>query len=111
MRIYRARRADQPKLPKSSLELLNMPAEYKKLDSGEDFLLAAEDVGENEALLVYMSSFGERVLSKSSTWLADGTFKCVPDLSKHMYVVFGAKQDSHVIFPACYCLLSKKKET
>ena len=86
-----------------------MPAEYKKLDSGEDFLLAAEDVGENEALLVYMSSFGERVLSKSSTWLADGTFKCVPDLFKQMYVVFGAKQDSPVIFPACYCLLPNKK--
>ena len=46
-----------------------MPPEYKKLDSGEEFLVAAEDVGENEVLLVFMSSFGERVLKKSSTWL------------------------------------------
>ena len=86
-----------------------MPPEYKKLDSGEDFLVAAEDVGENEVLLVFMSSFGERVLRKSSTWLSDGTFKCVPAHFGQMYVVFGAKQDSPIIFPACYCLLPNKK--
>ena len=64
MRVYRARIADQPKLPKAKNELLDMPDKYRNLDSGERFLVAAEDVGEEEILLVFMSNFGAGILNR-----------------------------------------------
>ena len=108
MKIFRARNSKDEKLPKSVSDLLDMPDKYKKLDSGEDFLLAAEDVGDNEVLLIYMSSFGERILKGSPLWLCDGTFRCVPNEFGQLYVIHGSKENSEHVFPACYCLLPNK---
>ena len=86
-----------------------MPEKYCKLDSGEEFLVAAEEVGEGEVVLVFLSDFGARVMSKSPVWVADGTFKCVPPQFGQLYVVHGSKHDSDKLFPACYCLLPNKQ--
>ena len=109
MKIYRARSSNQPKLPKNNKELLDMPEKYCKLDSGEEFLVAAEEVGEGEVVLVFLSDFGARVMSKSPVWVADGTFKCVPPQFGQLYVVHGSKHNSDKLFPACYCLLPNKQ--
>ena len=57
MKIYRARRdkLGVNTLPKTSQDMLNLPEEYKKLDSGEQFLVSAEMVDDEHVSLIFMS--------------------------------------------------------
>ena len=109
MRIFRARSKLEDKLPNKADDLMNLSEKYRKLDSGADFLIGNEDLGDGQVLLVFMSDFGKRVLEKSSVWMSDGTFKCVPPQFAQLYVVHGSHTDSSTIFPACFGLLLNKQ--
>ena len=62
MRIFRARSKLEDKLPNKADDLMNLREKYRKLDSGGDFLIGNEDLGDRQVLLVFMSDFGKRVL-------------------------------------------------
>ena len=88
--MYRQQENKDDKLPTCADEIINMSDKYRNLDSGERFLLSAEKLtGDEDVALVFMSSFGKRVLETSSVWSMDGTFKTVPDQFAQLYVVHG----------------------
>ena len=63
-------------LPTTAEDILNMADKYRNLDTGERFLVSAEQLtNDGGVALVYMSDFGRRILSKSTDWFMDGTFK------------------------------------
>ena len=96
-------------LPNSDKDLLNLPAQYQTLDSGEQFLLSAEEVSGGVAL-IFMSQFGRRILAESDVWYMDGTFQSVPDQFAQLYVIFGSGGPgaSEKIYPSAYMLLPSK---
>ena len=80
-RIYRARRKEQgeEKIPTSVEDLLNFDDAYTMLPSGERFLISADQLkGDGDVSLIFMSTFGKRMLNNSKDWYMDGTFSTVP---------------------------------
>lgn len=95
-------------LPSSDDDLLNLPDQYRTLDSGELFLVSAEQLPRGVAL-IYMSDFGRRILKGSAEWTMDGTFETVPHQFAQLYVVFGSGGAcSERVFPGAYMLLPDK---
>ena len=85
-----------------------MNDKYRKLDSGENFLFSAKNLSvDNEVALVYLSSFGKRILETCNSWSMDGTFKTVPREFSQLYVVFGEVK-SNKLLPCAYLLLPGK---
>ena len=107
--MYRQQENKDDKLPTCADEIINMSDKYRNLDSGERFLLSAEKLtGDEDVALVFMSSFGKRVLETSSVWSTDGTFKTVPDQFAQLYVVHGNSKANKSL-PCAYFLLPDKK--
>lgn len=72
--MFRRKTQGEDILPQTNSDLLNLPTTYKTLDSGEEFLLAADEMDGGVAL-IFMSDFGRRILAHSEQWWLDGTFK------------------------------------
>ena len=97
-------------LPTTAEDILNMADKYRNLDTGERFLVSAEQLtNDGGVALVYMSDFGRRTLSKSTDWFMDGTFKTVPEQFSQLYMVFGSGGESSRIYPSAYMLLPNKR--
>ena len=116
VRRERKRVANVPPEP-SSLSSLEFPNIYMRTDKGLRFLLydSGLDSG-NQRIVVFGTDSNIQILNTSSVWLADGTFKCVPNLFYQLYVIHGLKsvtnpmKDGHLI-PSLFILLPNKMET
>ena len=59
-------------LPKTDEDLLDLPAQYQRLDNGEQFLVLSKQLPGGVAL-IFMSQFGRQILNQSDCWSMDGT--------------------------------------
>ncbi len=75
--MYRARSKNIPNIP-SSLDKVTIPPEWC-LNNNKRFLLS-HVVEDNVNLLIFCSDIGLELLSKSTRWHSDGTFKVAPSL-------------------------------
>ena len=71
--------------------LINILFRYSKID-GEQFLQCAKILPPNRyvkepIMVLFMSSFGQRLLETSDSWMMDGTFN-VESPFKQLYVIF-----------------------
>ena len=110
MKIYRARKSalKEDKLPSTADDLMNLPDDYTKLDSGENFLVSAANLSEeDDVALIFMSDFGKRILESSEDWFMDGTFATVPEQFCQLYVIMGSQRGK--LFPASFMLLPNKQ--
>ena len=95
-------------LPKTDEDLLDLPAQYQRLDNGEQFLVLCKQLPGGVAL-IFMSQFGRPILNQSECWSLDGTFTAKPEEFSQLYVVFGSGGPvSEKIYPCAYLLLPKK---
>ena len=76
--------------------------EFKKYWE-EDFLLSEQLTEKNEAIHIYGSSSGLKILPDCSIWAADGTYKKCPNPFVQIYVI-GGVLEGHFL-PGIYCLL------
>ena len=102
--IYRERITSKMTGPsiKTSADLYKLPVEFKKYRE-EDFLLSEQQTKKNEAIHIYGSSSGLKLLQDCSIWAADGTHKKCPNPFVQIYVV-GGVLEGHFL-PSIYCLL------
>ena len=89
-----------------SLTELEIPAKYTRTSSDEVFLLA--NLGTEERILIFSTVAHLKVLSESSRWHCDGTFKCVPHLFTQLYSIHAVMNGS--TYPLVYALLPNKTE-
>ena len=82
MYLFRRKTQGEETLPQTNNDLLNLPTLYKTLDSGEEFLLSANEVDGGVAL-IFLSDFGRRILAHSEQWCMDGTFKVI----KYLFLI------------------------
>ena len=75
--MYRARNKNFPNIP-SSLDEVTILPEWC-LNNNKRFLLN-HVVEDNLNFLIFCSDIGLELLSKSTTWHSDGTFKVAPSL-------------------------------
>ena len=61
--------------------------EYKKLASGENFLLFDSDIGDDNRILIFGTDRTVSLLAQSPNWFMDGTFSVVPELFFQLYTV------------------------
>ena len=76
-------------LPKTDEDLLDLPAQYQRLDNGEQFLVLCKQLPGGVAL-IFMSQFGRPILNQSEYWSLDGTFTAKPEEFSQLYAVFGS---------------------
>ena len=115
--ICRARRraANVPSEP-SSLNNLEIPQVYRETNKGESFLLYdSGSVTKNTRILIFGTKNNVEVMNTSSIWLADGTFKCAPNIFYQLYVVHALSggpdpfENGHLL-PSLFVLLPCKSE-
>ena len=107
----RAKERSQPAVPIHYSDLFTaFPPKYTTTADGHNFLLLKDYVSENseDALVVFMSPFGQQLLQSSKVWLSDGTFWSAPPPFKQIYLISGLATTGRVL-PACYCLLPNKE--
>ena len=115
--IVRSRKKSNNVPPEpTSLTSLELSEFYKITDKGDRFLL--HDSGfesENQRILIFGTRKNLDMLSTSSVWLADGTFKTVPGLFYQLYVIHALKggqdlfKNGHLL-PSLFVLLPNKSE-
>ena len=88
-----------------------------RTDKGLRFLLydSGLDSG-NQRIVVFGTDSNIQILHTSSVWLADGTFKCIPNLFYQLYVIHELKSVTNPmkdgdLIPRLYILLPNKMET
>ena len=109
MKLYRERKkiCNDPQAPAAELlSFETIPQTYSKLGNGEDFLIHVGSVN-GKKMLVFMSSFGKRVLSNANEYYGDGTFATAPVGFYQIYTIHGRLENES--FPACYALLQSKE--
>ena len=77
-RKLQAIRAPQP-LP-TDRATIELPDEYKKLPTGENFLIFDSGVGDINRILIFGTDKTSSLLAQSPNWFVDGTFAIVPEL-------------------------------
>lgn len=118
--IQRERTKELPPNPQNLEDLDAIPAKYRVTLGDDDFLLydSKEDRTwhDNDRIIMYGTEANLRLLSRSSTWYIDGTFKVVPVLFYQLVVILGStvqtingKQRKFAL-PLVYALLTSKKE-
>ena len=51
-----------------------------------------------------------RLLQENRHWMADGTFKVVPNLFYQLFTVHAILDDGRTVIPAVYCLMTSKRQ-
>lgn len=108
--IRNARREARRPLPKpNSLTGLIIPKGLQITHKGDPFLMS--DTGDDsDRMLIFGTEQNLKLLSKSTCWFADGTFKTVPPPFSQLYVIHGCIDESTM--PFVYALLpSTTQET
>ena len=102
--IYAARRSVLPIQPKNIKEV------HRFLDSeAVDDILDSSYILENDCkrnIVLLSSSANLKVLSKSTAWFVDGTFKCSPKYFLQMFTIHGLVNGHYI--PLVFCLFNKK---
>ena len=104
--IRRERQSNAPATPadRSSIEI---PEEYKRLTSGEQFLQYDSGPDDNR-IFIFATEAALQLLVSSDHWFMDGTFKIVPQLFFQLYTVHVLHNGGTV--PCVYALLPRKEE-
>lgn len=88
--MRRVRRRELPPNPTSLSDLNEIPERYTKTLAGESFLLydskSDEDYQGKGRVIVFSTRRNLEILSNSSTWYLDGTFKIAPNIFTQVYI-------------------------
>ena len=105
--IRKQRQANHAQHPlptdRSTIEL---PDEYKKLSSGENFLLFDSGVADKNRIFIFGTDQSSSLLEQSSHWFMDGTFSIVPEIFFQLYTVHALISGD--VIACLYCLLPNK---
>jgi len=93
-----------PTLPKSLLDLTDLPQTYKQTKKNENFL--ASKVSSFSVLINFSSHCMLTILANSNNWFADGTFKSSPEHYYQHYII--QANYKHWPLPGCFSFLSGK---
>lgn len=108
--LYRCRRKQFPKLPKSMSECIECIRDVPLATSRrEDFLLHAEMTTADKGIVIFTSPSNLRHLSRAKLILGDGTFYVVPKQFHQLYTLHGCFNGHYV--PLVFGLLPDKSET
>ena len=92
--------------PVSLLEL-SIPSKYRITHSNEPFLLFDSDDG-SDRIIIFSTLRNPQLLSNTSNWYADGTFKTAPPLFNQIYSIHGIVNGN--VLPLVYTLMANKTE-
>ena len=98
--------AQVPANPVSLLEL-SIPSKYRITHSNEPFLLFDSDDG-SDRIIIFSTRRNLQLLSSTSNWYADGTFKTAPPLFNQLYSIHGIVNRD--VLPLVYILMANKTE-
>ena len=98
--------AQAPANPVSLLEL-SIPSKYRITHSNEPFLLFDSDDG-SDRIIIFSTLRNLQLLSNTSNWYADGTFKTAPPLFNQLYSIHGIVNGD--VLPLVYTLMANKTE-
>jgi hypothetical protein len=97
-----------PALPKDYTDLVDLPEHFKRTSDGGFFLIDNAEVNDQgERMLVFASNAGLKMLQKSKSWSADGTFDVVPSPFCQLYSVM-SELDGYS-YPCLFSLLPNKR--
>ena len=85
---------------------INLPEEYQKTYSGQDFILHAEN---DNKFMIFATLDNLRHLAAADTYYGDGTFNSCPSLFYQMYTIHANVHNK--IVPLVYALLPDKKQS
>ena len=115
--IVRSRRKAYNVPPEpTSLAIFEIPEFYTVTDKGDSFLLYDSGIQSGDKrILIFGSDKNLEMLSTSSVWLADGTFKTVPGLFYQLYVIHALKGSQNLfknghLLPSLFILSPNKSE-
>lgn len=106
-KIKRVRSKNQTKEP-LSIDDINIP-EYLKYVESQQFLIADKSFNGNNRILMFTSISNMQLLSKSTVWFMDGTFKCCPSFLCQLFTIH-AMMDENNIVPLVFGLMSNKSQ-
>lgn len=118
--ILRERSKNTPPNPKSLIDLDEIPEQYRRTFSNDNFLLCDSKAhGEvpTGRVLVFCTRRNLEILRECDVWYVDGTFKVAPTIFTQLFTVLGnvpaivGNDDClKVPLPLAYALLSSKEE-
>lgn len=111
--IRRARRRlNMPPPMPNSLEELVIPASFRQLADGQEFLLfdssAERDLPENQRFLIFSTKRNLQLMMQSTQWQVDGTFHAAPHLFSQLYTIHAIHYGSTI--PSIFVLLPNKSQ-
>jgi hypothetical protein len=86
VREWRQKASKAPPIPRERHNF-EIPEEYKKLESGEIFLLHDSGVNDEKRMLIFGTKQGLQDLVKMRQWGMDGTFKCCPSIFSQLLTI------------------------
>lgn len=99
---------NHPHSPQSFHDLAELPPPYTLNNDHQPFLITNQVVNdEGQRILVFMSPFGLKVLSRAKTWTSDGTFRITPVPFSQTYIFLGELHGK--AFPGAYVFMPDKK--
>lgn len=105
--IGRVRQAGKLKEP-TSIDDIDIPHELRSTLSGQKFLQADMDVGD-EKVLLFTTVEDLKNLEKCEFWMADGTFKTAPNLFLQLFTIHGCVGGINgTVVPLVYVLMTSK---
>ena len=107
IRSQRTINENLPPIPATMVVIPVLPQTYQTTSIGEQFLLFDSGVGDAERLFILGSPQATQLLTQSTHWFCDGTFKVVPELFYQMYTIHAEVREK--IFPI-YALLPNKTQ-
>ena len=84
-----------------------LPHEYQMTGTSERFLLFDSGVGDINRMFIFATNGGIDMLSNSSQWFGDGTFKLCPQIFSQLYTNHALV--NHEVLPCVFALLPSKK--
>ena len=107
VRRWRQKVLNTPEIPQSRTGF-EIPEEFRKLASGEMFLLQDSGMNDPDRMLIFSTECGIEHLRKYKNWAVDGTFSSAPGMSYQLFTI-------HIIigvhcFPRVFALLPYKAE-
>lgn len=105
----RTRREGQPELPTSLDDLVEIPERYRQVQ-GENWLLHDNGPNAQHRLIVFARPHTLRLMSSSTTWFGDGTFKTAPSLVRQIYTIH-FNHHENVVLGVAALMENKSKES
>ncbi|CAF1124617.1 unnamed protein product, partial [Brachionus calyciflorus] len=100
--LSKRKRISRPKFPKSILKL-NLTGEYTKTALNERFMV----LNKKNKIIVFASPPQLEVLSKSTQWYADGTFKSAAKFFYQLYILHSLI--NNIMVPCCFALMNRRR--